>query len=317
MFVALCITVCLAIFALATVASTCVAEALCRVAANVPRKRAADLPFFWLRSLPLLLPVVFTLGFVLPSFLLLEPRHTTEKPEGWLICLASCAAAFAVGLLARALSGMLQTWKVTRKLLRCAAKVEVEGKEVFEISNPPSAVVVTGVFRPRIFIGRAAVGVLSRDELQAAVAHELAHTSSFDNLKRLFFHVTCPPRWFGGLRWAERSWCNRLEIEADECALRRGVSALDLGSAIVKVGRLHRPDASLALGCHLVPACEASALEARIRNIQDLLADPSRQRQAKLGFLPLWGSTFLLIAYLVVLPKALPVLHRLIEWIVQ
>lgn len=318
MFLILCIVVCLAVFAVASMAGVCVAEACCRVLPKRLWEGAQGSSFFLLRSLPFLLPLLLTGAFVLPSFLLFEPRQTAEKPEPALIALASFAAVGLIGVCIRVVSCMVRNWKITRNWLRNAMKIESHREnDVYQIENPGSAIVVAGIFRPRIFVGGDALRVLNADELHAAIAHEVAHTTSFDNLKRLFLRATRTPNWLNGLRAAERSWCHAAEIDADAAALSHGVSALDLGSAIVKVGRLNRYTELLPEGCHLVPNCEPSVLRARIRNIRQVVAESRRQPLPRRSSLAFWFAAIALTAYLLILPQALLFSHRVIECIVQ
>ena len=50
---------------------------------------------------------------------------------------------------------------------------------------PGSVLAVLGFFRPKIFVARQIVDTLTRAELMAAVEHERAHVTSFDNMKQL------------------------------------------------------------------------------------------------------------------------------------
>jgi peptidase M48-like protein len=319
MFLILCTIVCLAAFAMAFMITTCIAEACCRLLPKPIWEKANASSFFLLRSLPFLLPLLLTGGLFLPSFLLFEPRQTTETPEPLLIALAMCAALALIGVCIRLISGIVRNWKLTRSWLRKAIKLDLHGEnnDVYQVENPRSAVVVTGAFRPRIFIGSDALRALNADEVSAAIAHEVAHTISFDNLKRLFLYATRPPKWLSGLCAAERSWRTAAEIEADSAALCSGVSALDLGSAIVKIARLNRYIELSFQDSHLVPVCEASVLQTRIRSIQRVVTESRQQALSGRSPLAFWLISFALTSYLLILPQALLFCHRVVEWIVQ
>jgi len=318
MFVILCTIVCLAVFAIASLAAVCIAEACCRLLPKSVWETGKGSTFFLLRSLPFWLPLLLTGAFFLPSFLLFEPHQTTETPEPLLIALAIGAAVALIGFCIRVVYGIGRNCKHTRNWLRTAIKLESRlGNNVYQIENPCSAVVVTGFFNPRIFIGSDALRVLNADELRAAIAHEVAHTTSFDNLKRLFLCATRPPKWLIGLCAAERSWCSAAEIEADAAALCDGVSALDLGSAIVKIGRLNLYAESSPEGSHLVPVSEPSALHARVRSIQQAVTATRSQSLSARNPLAFWLTAIALTSYLMMLPQVLLFGHRVIECIVQ
>src|SRR5690242_18536019 len=115
------------------------------------------------------------------------------------------------------------------------------------------------------------------------------------------------------------AWSAGAELLADANALKNGTSALELSSAIVKVSRLKtvQADMSAVAGCHLIPAeGSSSALAMRIEHLQDALEMNSG------GGTPLanhaWFFTLLIgVTYLLVLPTALPVVHRWTEWLVR
>src|SRR5262249_45927772 len=109
---------------------------------------------------------------------------------------------------------------------------------VYCVENESPLVAVTGIFRPKIFVSRQGLNVLSPEELRAAIAHEMHHVRRFDNLKQLVLNVVGPLERLGGAQ--SFSWTLASEVAADAGALDRGASALDLASALVKVAALRR-----------------------------------------------------------------------------
>jgi beta-lactamase regulating signal transducer with metallopeptidase domain len=275
---------------------------------------------FSLRIFPFALASIVSFGFVLPAFLLLEPRQTTESPEPHLVMLAFLATTLiGIGIwrFARSIS---ETRRVSRKWLQTAQRVSVPAPiPVYRVENPESLVAIVGFFRPRILVGRQAMDALSGEELRAAVAHELAHSRSVDNLKQLVLTITRAPRWFPQFASIEKAWSNAVEIAADQAALAGGISALELGSAIVKIGRLRSisPEAASIAACHLLPASDALTLAGRLGYLRQFLSErsvpPTRTSTA-----PAWlAAVLFMIGYLAVLPKALPMAHQIIEWLVR
>src|SRR5205807_4824700 len=100
----------------------------------------------------------------------------------------------------------------------------------------------------------------------------IAHVSSLDNLKQFLLRITRLPRW------TDAAWTNASEIAADESALARGASVLDLSSALVKVGRLSHgcPLREPVVASHLLPVTTGSSLEMRVTHLQRLLEGRSQ-----------------------------------------
>jgi beta-lactamase regulating signal transducer with metallopeptidase domain len=78
-----------------------------------------------------------------------------------------------------------------------------------------------------------AVTVLSDDELEVAVRHELGHMRSWDNLKKLLISATP----FPGMRSLEHAWRQVAELAADDSAVTNRREALALAAALIKLSR--------------------------------------------------------------------------------
>ena len=321
-YLTLCITVCLAVLFVITLVGVLVGNLalglLRRFQANWLLRSPSLL--FSIRMFPFLLGAMTTFAFVLPSFLLLEPKQTPEtaEPHLWLL---SGLAAVALGAVAvRWIRLMYQTIRTSREWLRTGWRIEIPtvSVPVYAIDTPESLVAVTGIFRTRVFVGRQAWASLTEEELVAAVAHELAHVRSFDNLKQLLLRITRLPNCFAHLGWSESAWSDSAEFAADREALQRGGSPVDLASALVKVSRLKTCDGANALAaCHLIPVQHGSAVALRVRYLQEVLAAvPQSTPQAPQGLL-LLAAAAACTTYLVALPVALPLTHRAIEWLVR
>ena len=101
-------------------------------------------------------------------------------------------------------------------------------------------IALAGIMRPRILVGAPARRLLSEDELDVALAHELAHQQNGDNLTRVL--MRCTPDFLGGTRTARRLealWAGEAECLADAAAVGASPArATHLASALVKIGRL-------------------------------------------------------------------------------
>ena len=323
MFWLLCTIVCLAIFFMAMTVGTVIASLVARLMGN-RKVQAGTLQFpgllFALRLFPVVFGMAIALGFALPSFLLLEPKQTIERPEPGLLLLSFCAASVIAAFIGRAVRLLVTTKRILIEWCRSAEPLHVPGLSVpiFVIDKPESLIAVAGFFRPKIFIGRRAFASLGNDELQAAVAHESAHMRSFDNLKQLLLHVTRFPKCFRHLGVVEASWFRASEFAADRRALEDGISPLDLASTLVKIGRLKSTlPATLAIS-HLVPPGCSSTVAMRVHWLQCALAESSPKapvRPRRIAY-PLIGLVMACV-YLAMLPGALPISHRFIEWLVR
>ena len=190
---------------------------------------------------------------------------------------------------------------------------------VYRVENGAPLMAVTGIFRPRIFVAREITETLSQDELRASLAHEMAHVSSFDNLKQLLLKITRAPRWLKALHNADAEWTSASEIAADHDALAEGASVLDLSSALIKVGRLNRPLAGReAVASHLVPTACGSSLENRVTCLSEMLegTGAAPARGVKRGHLVL-PVIIALAAYLACINTVLPAVHEALEFLVR
>jgi Zn-dependent protease with chaperone function len=323
MFAALCVIVCLATFLLAMALGLVAANGVFRLLRIFTTPRTilhSSAVLFSLRMFPFALASIVTFGFALPAFLRLEPRQTTETPELHLVMLAFLATALIGVVIWRLVRLISATGRVSRSWLETAQRVSVPAPiPVYRVENPESLVAIIGFFRPRILIGRRAMDALSDKELHAAVAHELAHARSVDNLKQLLLRITRLPRWLGQFASIEKAWSNAVEIAADKAALAGGISALELGSAIVKIGRLRSISAEAAsiAASHLVPVADAPTLTGRLEHLRQVLSGKSVPPTAT-GTAPAWlAAGLLIIGYFVLLPTALPIAHQIIEWLVR
>ena len=323
MFLLLCIVVCLATFALAVLAG----GALTQIFLLLLRHRALQFRLmrfpsrlFALRILPWALSAVLTFGFVLPSFLLLEPRHTSEQPGRYLLILAVAGASLITAVGARIGRLVSKTALLSRKWLQSACRAPVcADVPVYQVESPASLFAVMGIFKPRIFVGQGALEVLHEGELRAAIAHEMAHASSLDNLKHLILSVTQLPRFFSKFDALETAWRNAAELEADRRAVRSGISPLDLGAALVKIGRITNVSESSVAGVsHFVSTDESSILKMRVYQLQGLVMEENSPPSSELR--PHWWIFFgalLLIAYAETFQTSLVPVHRAIEWLVS
>jgi Zn-dependent protease with chaperone function len=99
---------------------------------------------------------------------------------------------------------------------------------------------LVGIVHPRLLITRSVVAALTPAELAASLAHEMEHSSSWDNLKRLLIRASPDLlAWTATARTIERRWAAASEHNADRRAAADGPAArCALASALVKIARM-------------------------------------------------------------------------------
>jgi Zn-dependent protease with chaperone function len=331
MFYLLSISLCCAVFFI-VLAGSC---ALCMWAGRLFRPAASSLApitaanlLFTIRILPVFLASLATFGFVLPALLKFEPRSTSEL-VGWpLLGLAILGGCVLVMMLVRTATILRSTRLVAANWGQRSTKLRLENTDVPVYclddagASPGSVLAVLGFLRPKIFVARQVLDVLTRAELLAAVEHERAHVTSFDNLKQLVLKVTRIPRWLSIFSGADPAWTNASEIAADEAALASGISVLDLSSALVKVAALspHAVVGKTVAASHLVPIESGSCLQARVDRLQEILEGDNVLRQTsrrnRLGkiVIPLMIAA---IGYAACVNMVLPWVHDALEALVR
>ena len=284
-----------------------------------PRIRA-NLLFAW-RLLPLGMACAVTFGLALPAFLEFEPSSTKEGMGFRLEALAALGALVLLAMAMRAVTILRATRKAQQGWRGRSDRIKMEAMRtpVYRVENGASLLAVTGIFRPAIFVAREITEALSQDELRAALAHEMAHVWSFDNLKQLLLKITRAPRWLEALYNADAEWTSASELAADHRALAEGASALELSSALIKVGRLKRsPVADAPIASHLAPSCCSGALESRVARLSEILEGAeTAPASARNGSHLLLAIIIGLAAYFACIHAVLPAVHEALEFLVR
>jgi hypothetical protein len=261
--------------------------------------------FLAVRLLPACLSLFFVGAMLLPAQWALEPRDAVETLGFTLNALAIAGAALLLRCAWRAIA-------VARASHWAAA-----GSRPYRRGTPNTYVVdslpgvsLAGVVRPRILIGRTVKSLLSRDELEVAVAHELAHRDAFDNLAR--WCMFCAPDFLAGSAIAarlEHDWHVAAESRADAkaiCGDRH--RAVHLASALIKVARLSTMPAQRISLPSWSTLNDSELLEWRVHRLLSGTL-PSTDALPRFGFITAILAVSALIAALVF---AGPV-HRLTE----
>jgi Zn-dependent protease with chaperone function len=223
--------------------------------------------------MPILVSLVTIFGFILPSFLLFEPRKSGETVT---LKLAVVIAVAAFGLVAAAFR-IFGSWWQTRRLVaewtRKAEPLDLEGVSIpaFTIEHEFPVFAVVGLLRPRLFIAKQVLATLDQNEIAAVIGHERGHIHARDNLKRLAMRLTSDILVAPIGRSLESIWSEAAEAAADEFAVEQGGSpaALHLASALIKIARVI-PDRYAPLPNVSFAFETGEALTKRIRRLMQL-----------------------------------------------
>ncbi|MDX2054014.1 MAG: hypothetical protein SFV15_16555 [Polyangiaceae bacterium] len=172
------------------------------------------------------------------------------------------AGLLAVGVLAAAWGRLPQTRKcqaapiAATQLMRRISRLVDDTPALRTLNNkliltdePGFAVGVQGLFRHKVFIGRAYAGRLSNAALAGALAHEQEHVKAKDPLRYWLLRVALAVNPIGRhLLTAQcKRWLAAREAECDREAVLRGVRPLELAEAILVASRPF-PIPTVALG---------------------------------------------------------------------
>jgi len=277
----------------------------------VARHRANFL--FFLRTLPLIGGVLFVLALVVPSFVELEPHKSLELVGEKPLALAS----FGLMLLALgAFNAFAAYWRTSQTVNGWLAGATLIASRasvpVFRILPMVPSLTLAGIRAPKVLLSKAAADLLTPNELEAALRHEMAHARRFDNLKKLVFRFCV----FPGASQLESAWSEAEEMTADDAAVTNARDAVELASALIKLSRLAQLQATAPLTTPLASRA-ATSINGRVQRLMDWKQDQSSAPAPGAAWYS-WGSLAGLA--LTVLPKYGAILrgmHNLTEWMVR
>ena len=96
-----------------------------------------------------------------------------------------------------------------------------------------------GVFLPRIYLSTGLIQLMTTEEIQAVLRHEVYHCRQFDTLKNLIINFLSDSMFFLPVcRNLKRNFQISSEKAADQFATRCGSSPLELSKALIKLVRV-------------------------------------------------------------------------------
>ena len=286
-------------------------RSIARLGICLAARHRSDLLFI-IRTLPLITASIITLAFVLPSFILLEPR-TVSEPIGEVPLSLGACCLLLVGIgLWRGVGALRRSARNVARWLQGATPAGCYPVPLFRIQASVPALTVAGVRTPLVLLSRAAASLLNREELERALQHEIVHIRRRDNLKKLLFRC-CP---FPGMAPLEAAWSEAAEMAADDGAVSNSSQALDLASALIKLSRFAAAQAPAGIANALVQT-SGSSLNARIER---LVAWKDQHTDKPSSYSHWYAAPAFALALLFAVScydSTLVRIHQLTEWLVR
>lgn len=301
----------LAWFAAINLAASCAAWTTASLVLRTAAGRRAGV-LLAIRLFPAALSSFFVAVLFVPAHWRFEPADAQES-FGLVLCGLSVLGAV---LLVRSAARMAAVARSGWRLRACRRFAEVDRTlGVYEVQGH-TGVSLAGVFRTRILVGTAVRRALSAAELEVALAHERAHRSALDNLKR--FVMFCAPDLFGGSatsREVESRWRATSEWLADAQAVDGDdVRAVRLASALVKVSRIASGPSAFVTSPAWSTLHDPPLLEMRVRRLVQGGAPAAARPSSPYGL----GSAALVGALMLSSAAILaPSVHQLTEALVR
>jgi Zn-dependent protease with chaperone function len=265
---------------------------------------------FWLRVLPLFASIIVTLVFVVPSFQLLEPRSTGEGLGTMPVALGVAALVFIAWGCRRVVSAQARTSRIVARWLAGSQPLDTNAQTLtFRARRDAPPLTLVGMRKPRVLVSDSTVELLTSEELEVALKHELAHVRSHDNLKKLIFRF-CP---FPGMTLLEAAWSQAAELAADDAAILNVNDALNLAAALVKLSRL--------IPINAAPACTVGFVTGSLNERVNRLLAWDQKREQRGMPIARWAALSPLVLVLfcafVNYRPLLSMTHEATEWLVR
>ena len=205
----------------------------------------------------------------LGPFCMIALHHLLAPVHGAFHLLLQAGLLFALVERTRAAWRHARTMRALRMLpagddVRLAAAVDAVGffrDRVCLVDGLPNPAFTSGWFTPRIYVSRELPAQLDNDELEAVLAHELAHVQRRDPLRQFAWRTLAGVLfWLPAMRRLADELADESEILADDYAARE--RALPLASAILRMAGANVGPLGLAVGFQ-----RRDLLERRVRRL--------------------------------------------------
>jgi beta-lactamase regulating signal transducer with metallopeptidase domain len=262
--VAMAITVVLASYAALNIALTAVVSLIWMT--GLRHRAWSPSTLLGLRLLPSVGGICLALSVCLPAFLRFEPQHGPERPGVLLVVLAVVTIVLVIAGARRGIRAGLATRSIANRWTALRRQQSPGGVQMDVVDVPLPVVAVSGLWRPRVLIGRDVASQCTSEELALIIAHEEAHVRSRDNFKQLLMLVSPDlPQALTINATLEEQWRAASELAADEYATQDSPERrVRLATALVKMARLALTAPQPGVASTLIGA---GGIEARIRRL--------------------------------------------------
>ncbi|WP_338653090.1 M56 family metallopeptidase [Sporosarcina psychrophila] len=151
-----------------------------------------------------------------------------------------------------------------------------DGKDGFIVISHPSPIAITmGFVRPKIVLSTGLISLLNDDELNAVISHEMYHQKNRDPLT-IFLMSLCSSTmgYIPILKWFNQKYSIIKELSADEYAIEKQQTSVNLGSALLKMLKVCKHEK--------MPFVYASFADTSVNYRIDYILNPLKGIQIKL-----------------------------------
>lgn len=138
--------------------------------------------------------------------------------------------------------------KFTRRLLECK-DIELtslirstygHNENLIVVKSDSVLAFTMGYIKPTIVLSTRLIQLLENDELRAVIEHETFHKNNHDPLKVFILEIIAQSLWFIPLtQWCQQNYSIISEILADEYAVQKMRSEIELSTALIKLIKYH------------------------------------------------------------------------------
>ena len=151
-----------------------------------------------------------------------------------------------------------------------------EGQDSFiVISHPRPLAITMGFMRPKIVLSTGLMNLLTEDELKAVISHEMYHKEHRDPLSIFLMALCSSTMWYIPiLKWCNQKYRIVKELLADEYAIEKQQTSVNLGSALLKMLKVSKHEK--------MPFAYASFADTSVNYRIDYILNPLREIEWKL-----------------------------------
>ncbi|HJF33871.1 MAG TPA: M48 family metalloprotease [Sporosarcina psychrophila] len=150
------------------------------------------------------------------------------------------------------------------------------GEDEFIVISHPSPLAITmGFVQPKIVLSTGLISLLNNEELKAVISHEMYHKENKDPFNIFLMSLCSSTMWYLPiLKWFNQNYRIMKELLADEYAIEKQETSVNLGSALLKMLKVSKNQK--------MPFAYASFADTSVNYRIDYILNPVREIQIKL-----------------------------------